>query len=169
MKKQVRESCWTPSIIAALCITLLSVQGIGSCQMAAITVEQPSVLIAVTPVFPATAVATNTSGTVLIEVEMNAAGEVTSTRSVSGHPLLRKSAENAARRWRFTSTANARTRQLTFAFRLLPKDTPPEELTSVFTPPYQVEVRHQPYEPIIHSDPRSDERRTRQRKRKRIR
>lgn len=163
MKNQGRGSRWTPSIIAALCIMLLSVQGIESRQMAAFTVEQPSVLIAVTPVFPATAVATNTSGTVLIEVEINAAGEVTSARSVSGHPLLRKSAENAARRWRFASAANARTVLLTFTFRIVPNDTSPEELTSVFTPPYQVEVRHQAYKPIIHSDPRSDERRKRKR------
>ena len=49
--------------------------------------------------------------------------------------------------------------------KFVPNDTSPEELTSVFTPPYQVEVRHQAYKPITHSDPRSDERRKRKRKR----
>jgi len=167
MKNQVHKSRWMPFIIAALSIALLSVQKGESRQMTVALVEQPAVLKAVAPIFPATAIATNTSGTVLIEVEMNAAGEVTSVQSVSGHPLLRKSAENAARRWRFTSAASVRTVRLIFAFSIMPKDTPTEALTPVFTPLYQVEVRHQPYEPIIHADPRSDEHRTRRRKRKR--
>ncbi len=167
MKKQFHGSRWTPSIIAALSIVLLTVQGAESHQMATSPTDQIALLAAVSPIFPPTAVATNTSGTVLVEVEINAAGEVTSARSVSGHPLLRKAAENAARRWRFTSATSPHTVQLTFVFRIMPKGASAEELTPMFTPPYQVEVRHQPYDSIIHSDPRSDEHRTRQRKRKR--
>jgi TonB family protein len=161
MKKHVRGSLWTTFFVAPLTIALLSVHGTESRPMAALPVDQPTLITAVSPVFPPTAVASNTSGTVSVEVQTNAAGEVTSARSESGHPLLRNAAEDAARRWRFTSATSVGTVHLTFVFRIMPKGTSAQELTSVFAPPYQVEVRHQPYEPITQSDPRSDEHRRR--------
>jgi RHS repeat-associated protein len=51
------------------------------------------------------AVASNTSGKVEIEVEVNAAGEATSARTVEGHLLPRQAAERTARRWRFAPDA----------------------------------------------------------------
>lgn len=161
MKKRTRGSLETLVILAAFTIALLSVHGTESHPMAPLPIDQLAVLNAVSPVFPPTAVATNTSGTVSVEVETNAAGEVTSARSERGHPLLRKAAEDAARRWRFKSATSASTVHLTFVFRIMPKGTSAEELTPVFAPPYQVEVRHQPYEPITQSDPRSDPHRRR--------
>lgn len=118
--------------------------------------EQPAVLSAVAPVYPILAVASNTSGEIKVEVRVNAAGEVTAARSVDGHPLLRQTAESTARRWRFApvdSGANARTVTLMFVFRIMPKETAADELTTMFTPPYQVEVRHRPFEPVVNSDP----------------
>lgn len=125
--------------------------------------EQPKVIAAVAPVYPPIATAVGASGTVLIEVEVNAAGAVTAARGVSGHPLLRRSAESSARHWVFTSAATTRTVCLTFVFRIVPKETAEDELTPIFTPPYQVEVRSRPAAPIVHSDPPSYVRSTRQR------
>lgn len=128
--------------------------------------EPPAVVSAVAPVFPPVAVAANINGNVVIEVEVNAAGEVTSARTVGGHSLLRRvrAFEETARRWRFTPATNACTVRLTFVFRIMPRETAADDLTPVFTPPYQVEVRHRPFEPIIDSDPPSYVRPTRQRR-----
>ncbi len=117
--------------------------------------EPPIVVTAVAPSYPPIAVAVNAGGTVITEVEVNAAGEVITALGTSGHPLLRRAAENTARRWRFTPAAVTRMVRLTFIFRIMPRETTADELTPVFRPPYQVEVRHQPAEPIIHSDPPS--------------
>lgn len=129
--------------------------------------KQRAVASAVVPAYPLMAVAANAGGTVVIEAQVNAAGEVVTTRAVNGHSLLRQAAENAARRWRFTPTAvSASTHavSLTFIFRIMPRGTAADELTPVFTLPYQTEVRHLPFEPVIDSDPPSHVRPTRLRK-----
>lgn len=135
--------------------------------LAETSTEQPAVASAVAPAYPLMAVASNTSGTVVIEAQVNAAGEVVSARAVDGHSLLRQAAENAARRWRFTPVAGGASTHavtLTFIFRIMPRETTADELTPVFTLPYQVEVRHRPFEPVIDSDPPSYVRPTRQRR-----
>jgi len=129
------------------------------------TKQRPAVASAVAPAYPVLAVASNTSGTVEVEVEVNAAGEVISARSINGHPLLREKAENTARRWRFIpadNDASVRLATLIFIFRIMPKETTADDLTPTFTAPYQVEVRHRPFEPVVDSDPPTYVRPTRQ-------
>ena len=53
------------------------------------------------PVYPAAARDAGASGTVAVEVVVDECGGVESARAVSGHPLLRQSAVEAARRARF--------------------------------------------------------------------
>jgi TonB family protein len=55
----------------------------------------------VEPVFPPIAKAARASGAVRVEVKIDEAGVVVSARAISGHPLLRDSAEAAARQWKF--------------------------------------------------------------------
>ena len=122
--------------------------------------EQPAVIAAVAPTFPPMAVVSNTSGQAIVEVAVNAAGEVVSSRIVDGHPLFRQTTHfmgAVARRWRFApmNGTGVRTARLTFIFTIVPKDTPESERTPVFTPPYQVEVKHLLFEPVVDSDPPS--------------
>jgi TonB family protein len=134
------------------------------------TEQHPAVASAVAPAYPVLAVASNTSGTVEVEVKVSASGEVISARSVNGHPLLRQKAEDTARRWRFipaVNDASVRPATLTFVFRIMPKETAGDDLTPMFTPPYQVEVRNRPFEPVVDSDPPTYVRPTRQRGRRR--
>ena len=142
--------------VAAL-ITVFNAGMAGSGQQGPPMDETIKVVTAVAPVFPPIVVASNTSGNVVIEVNIDRAGHVTSTRVIDGHPLLRKikSIEDTASRWRFipASENTPRTVRLTFAFEITPKGTPANELTPVFIPPYKVEVRHIPLEPIVHTDP----------------
>lgn len=53
------------------------------------------------PVYPKAAKAVRASGEVKIEVEVDEKGNVTSAKSVSGHPLLRQAAEQAAKQAKF--------------------------------------------------------------------
>lgn len=56
------------------------------------------------PAYPAIAKAAHVSGTVNVQVTVDENGNVISARAVSGHPLLRASAESAARQAKFSPT-----------------------------------------------------------------
>ncbi len=53
------------------------------------------------PAYPQNAKLVNAAGQVTVQVSIDEEGNVLSARAVSGHPLLRASAENAARQSRF--------------------------------------------------------------------
>jgi TonB family protein len=59
----------------------------------------------VEPEYPPLARAARISGLVVVEVTVDEAGLVTSARAISGHPLLKDAAVNAARQWQFSPTA----------------------------------------------------------------
>ncbi len=56
------------------------------------------------PTYPEMARAAEIDGAVVVEVTVSEAGEVISARAVSGHPLLRDAAVQAARGWAFHPT-----------------------------------------------------------------
>ena len=56
------------------------------------------------PSYPPIARAAHASGTVIVQVLIDEDGKVTEAHAISGHPLLRESAENAARNARFAPT-----------------------------------------------------------------
>ena len=58
----------------------------------------------VEPSYPPQAKAARVSGVVVVEVVVDEAGNVTSARQISGHPLLRDAATAAARGWKFPPT-----------------------------------------------------------------
>lgn len=70
---------------------------------------RPDVLQMKAPEYPAIAHAAHASGSVIVEVEVDSAGDVISARATSGHPLLRSAAVKAAQGWKF-ATRGANTR-----------------------------------------------------------
>jgi TonB family protein len=58
----------------------------------------------VEPTYPPLALAAEVSGTVVVEITVDEVGNVIAVRTVSGHPLLRAAAVEAARQWQFTPT-----------------------------------------------------------------
>ncbi len=58
----------------------------------------------VTPTYPAAARAVRASGAVNVQVKIDEAGNVVSANAVSGHPLLKAAAEQAARSSKFSPT-----------------------------------------------------------------
>jgi len=109
------------------------------------TCDDSGVIAAVAPAtYPAIARAANAHGEVIIEVKVNAAGDVLSAKLISGHPLLQKVSEEAAKQWKFSrsETTKERTVRLTFGFQTVDKGPNPQyEFTMVFLPPYRVEVQ----------------------------
>jgi len=103
--------------------------------------ESPPVLSAAAPVYPQLAILSATGGDVSVKVKVNKTGQVISTKLIEGHKLLQSAALEAARRWRFEQGIDHREAQLVFSFRVMPKETSPADLTSIFRPPYAVEVR----------------------------
>ena len=114
--------------------------------------DDPHVVAAVAPAtYPAIARAANARGEVIIEVQIDTAGDVLSTKLISGHPLLQKVSEEAAKQWKFSpSPAGTKERSVRLTFRFQTVDTDPKpsaEFTIVFRPPYTVAV--QAYSKII--------------------
>ncbi len=66
------------------------------------TQNQPVVISAVAPVYPAVAIALRLEGDFRVDVEIDRSGKVVSSKAVEGtHKLLRKTLESAADRWQF--------------------------------------------------------------------
>ena len=65
---------------------------------------QTSAVTRVEAVYPPSALAARVFGTVLVEVAVDESGSVTSARAISGHPLLKEAAVDAARGWTFKQT-----------------------------------------------------------------
>lgn len=109
--------------------------------------ETPAVLLAVAPSsYPPIALAAGAHGEVIIDVQINAAGDVVAAKSSSGHPLLKKICEEAAAKWKFSSllgSTKERTVQLSFGFTTVDLGPNPKyDLTTSFRPPYKVELQH---------------------------
>src|SRR5436853_4621592 len=90
-------------------------------------VLQGSATKRVEPVYPPLAKAAKVSGAVVVEVTIDEDGKVIAARAISGHPLLKDSAVEAARGWTFTPTqlSNVPVKvigTLTFNFRRDPKE-----------------------------------------------
>lgn len=110
------------------------------------TGESPAVIAAVAPAtYPAIARQANAHGEVIIEVQVDAAGNVMSAKLISGHPLLRKVSEEAAQQWKFSPAPGGsieRLVRLTFGYQTVDYGPrPTSEFTIVFLPPYKIDVR----------------------------
>ncbi|MBI4850269.1 MAG: energy transducer TonB [Acidobacteria bacterium] len=79
----------------------------------------------VPPVYPAEAKEQKIEGDVVIEITINEEGKVSSAKTISGHELLSKSAEEAAKNWTFNPTSiNGQLTKVSgvITFRFLLKD-----------------------------------------------
>jgi TonB family protein len=109
----------------------------------------PRVVAAIAPTYPGIALAMPKGGDVTVEVSVGSGGIVNDARVVTGAPPLRHPAVEAARLWRFAPGDAEQRITLTFSFKIMPKNTSAEELTPVFKPPYEVEVRRTMPEPVV--------------------
>ena len=80
--------------------------------------DAPKVIKYVAPKYPAAAQAVRASGTVDVNVKIDQEGKVVSAEAISGHPLLRKACEMAAKEWIFSSDPNINEREAKIIFIL---------------------------------------------------
>jgi protein TonB len=64
-------------------------------------VTEGMILYRTTPIYPAIARAAGVSGTVVLAATISKAGTIENLRVQSGHPMLRVSAMDAVRNWRY--------------------------------------------------------------------
>lgn len=101
----------------------------------------PVVVKAPRPHYPPLAAAKRISGTVLVDVEVNAEGKVSHAEVIDGPEILRDISRIAARGWVFeapNSGTGGFTVRLTFIFH--DESFVPPKRTPDFTSPFQVEI-----------------------------
>lgn len=110
--------------------------------------EGPTVVAAVAPAFPPLARAAHANGEVVVEVKVNSHGEVEETKFISGHALLRRVSEAAAKKWKFADVeTKSKMARLTFSFGYHDSKSDPE-YTIRFLPPYKIEIIWNPPPPV---------------------
>jgi hypothetical protein len=110
--------------------------------------DPPAVVAAVAPVFPAIARVAHVKADVVTEVTIQSDGTVHATKGISGHPLLQKVCEAAAKKWKFSpSSERERKVRLTFSFAVVDGSKSDPEYTITFMPPYKIEVIWNPPPP----------------------
>lgn len=130
-----------------LTLLIFSFAGANFAQTNENSTQQPIVIKAVAPTYiPATALALKAEGKVEVAVKINRKGEVESTKSVSGHSLLQKLSENIGSQWLFNKDEKDRFITLTFVFHRVYSS---KEETTVFLPPFQVELFYRAPEIIV--------------------
>lgn len=101
--------------------------------------NSPKVIKYVAPKYPAAALAVRASGMVTVVVKINEDGKVTSATAESGHPLLRKACENAAKEWIFSRDSSIAERKLKVTFLLRIGDKNKKDKVK-FRKPYTLEL-----------------------------
>ncbi len=87
---------------------------------------------------------------VQVDVEIDNDGKVQSARVIKGFPNHAAVSKEAALSWRFNTfqgKPEIRKASLMFVFRIMPPNTPAKDLTTIFTPPYEVEIRTEWFDP----------------------
>jgi protein TonB len=67
-------------------------------------VQQGEAIVRPQPIYPSIAKQINASGEVQVEVMIDETGRVIAAKAITGHPVLRSAAEDAARKWVFKPT-----------------------------------------------------------------
>ena len=107
------------------------------------TTPLPTPKVMVGPYVPRFIVGLHLDGAVVVDVEINSEGRVTSTHVVEGHFLLRKAVENAAQQWTFETGKAVRTVRLTFVYA----SNSFEGTTAVLVKPYEIKFISGPAHP----------------------
>lgn len=118
------------------------------------------VVTAVAPIYPRLARLTKTSGKMSIEVSVDKFGTVISATATKGEPnsyvSFRDVSERTARWWMFVASsegADERKYVIAFIYRLMPDDTPDDELMPIYHYPFEMEVRNTAANPHRFEDP----------------
>jgi TonB family protein len=97
---------------------------------------------AIAPPYDDILVQARLQGTAKIRVQVKPSGEVEDAEIVESLWDLRDELyKQYARKWRFEAHPTSTTEEIVFIFRFIPRDSPPEDVGTVFTFPATVEIR----------------------------
>ena len=128
------------ALVTAFFVAYMSLASVLAGQSGAPPAAQPAVISAASTWYPQAASAARASGDVVVEVEIDASGAVSSAHAVGGHPMLQKPSEEAASRWKFATDGKATGRKARLTFSYHQAQRPEEGVPPVFEPPYKVVV-----------------------------
>ncbi|MCC6487563.1 MAG: hypothetical protein IT364_08675 [Candidatus Hydrogenedentes bacterium] len=115
---------------------------------------------AIVPIYPALAVQARVSGEVVATLNIDAAGTVRSVSCTEGNRLLCRLLDRETMSgWLFSPAIGSESRRtiaVKLRFQLMPTGTRAQELTPIFFPPYEVEVRREIPPATVHRDPGPD-------------
>jgi TonB family protein len=103
------------------------------------------------PRYPVLAFQARVSGEVRVELTVRPDGVVDSLR-YEGDKIFRAASETAGKSWKF-SPGEERRCSAVMVYRIMPRGTSLDELTTRFEPPLTVEVRRETAEPTVLIDP----------------
>lgn len=103
------------------------------------------------PRYPVLAFQARVSGQVSVELSVRSDGMVDSLR-YEGDKIFRSASETAGKLWRFPPGEERRCSAV-MVYRIMPRGTSLDELTTRFEPPLTVEVRRETAEPTVLIDP----------------
>jgi TonB family protein len=138
------------TILIALAIVLLSTIASVGFQGSPRFPVRPQPLTTEIPKYPPIARAACVQGAVALLVDVDSTGKVTAADILYGHPLLRRTAEAAARAWTFDAAkddSGGRREVIRFVFHILPFETPEKKLKPVWSSNTDVEIKSHPMEP----------------------
>jgi TonB family protein len=124
--------------------------------------EGQEIIIAVAPTYPLGANMARVGGMVEVEIVVNDVGNVISTNGVdkksSDYIVFGAASERAALKWKFIKTSNNINRKytLSFYYKIMPPNTPNEDITTIYRSPYSIEVRCGTHENIKLDHPDTD-------------
>jgi TonB family protein len=103
--------------------------------------KPPKVVKYVAPEYPPAARAVMAVGDVVITVKIDKDGKVISSKAESGHPLLRKASEDAAKEWMFSKDKKIGEREVKLTFEFSPEARKNEKDAAQFKKPYRVIIK----------------------------
>jgi len=131
-------------IESAIGISMLAMCLVCGAKPQADTTAVPCVRHVESLVYEPIARLTGIKGDVVLQIQIDQAGDVGQMQLISGHPLLAKQAENNLKSWQFISgAATTLTVKYEFRFAGAPADREPISIVS-FDLPYRVRVTSRP-------------------------
>ena len=134
-------------ILAFLLIIIGNEQLLGQETKAKVS-AQPNVIKAVAPIFVPFLWEKTGVAEAVVRVTINKEGKVTSAQTISVTVIRDVAFEEAAKKWLFESSPNEEERmaEIKFILRIMPKGTDISELTTIYTSPAQIEIRHEVFD-----------------------
>ena len=108
------RSKWARILMVVLALGLAA--SLGFAQHATVEEGKRKARLKVAPAYPELARRMNISGKVKLEVVITPEGHVRSSRTIGGHPLLVKAAQDAVKDWKFVPAAEETTQMVEFEF-----------------------------------------------------